>query len=713
MVRLVLALIAGAVVGFASAQLPTSAPFSQKVAFRHAAAPVARLVATLAERFDAPLATSPSMSTEYVLVDVEDVPLGELLERIATVSSGRWSLAEGRYTLTRDARATAADEKADRAYRKKVVETAIAEALEGASAFKETDYLVQRASEIARDLAKDSPSDDAFQKMRTLENARPGQRLAYRLLSGIDSAELASIRPGQRVVFSDSPNRMQKPLKNAASALREWAQDRTLWEAARTKLEENPDTKEWASILEAVPAPAQPPSRILVAVSRGYEWFGLNYGVNVMLVAPDGTFTRLYAAFGKSASGPARGDHAGVGKNETTIEYSPTSIRLMAEGRVRWLNEDGVVREPSREFMAIVSNPEEHEPLGFAPSDMVFAVRKKMGGQLVACLPDEMLTALGLAEQDQVPTVEHFLRLSEQWDLMTFDKEGEWLLGRPRLITESRAARGDRAALGEIIRLSQKTDLMELTTLAAFAAKQSVPPMIGASGYLLAMAMGPGMNDITFGDWQILSLWGRLSSDQRNTLLAHGRLPLSSLTKDQLAIVNDMVYGADHRLDVETAPPEGSTSDEETDGQDSIDREPTEALVAGLPPAGYVALTSSESLLFFVRMKHEEGPTTTNLENLESVAWRAYARQRPDLFTWAATLPKEETWRIGTARNLEFKIRVSPRHFVRGDLRENSIPAQAPWITPDTAPTSIKKKIDELVERHRKAGDGGDGTDGR
>ncbi|GEM_PF-6748834 len=655
------------------------------------------------------------MSSEYLLVDVNDVKVGDLLDRIATVSSGRWSLSEGKYVLTRDAKAAGADERADRAYRKKVVEESISEGLKQANEKEPVDALVKRATEIARDLSKPSPNEDAFRKMRSLEGARPGQRLAFRLLAGIEAAEIATIRPGQRLVFSDSPNRMQRPVKNASAAIRSWMADRGVWEEARKVLEDNPETKEWASVLEMQSEPIELPVRVLVAVSRGLEWFGLSYGVDVMLVGPKGGMARVYSTFGRGQDSPSPVTGVGVGKDDTVIEYSDASKRLMSESRALWMNDDGVTKKPGAEFLEIVTQPEKFEPLSFVPSDAVFAVRKKMGGQLVASLPDDLLSVLMFAEQAQLPTVEGFLRVCDSFDLLILKREGEWLIGRPRLITESRFARSDRGAIGEFVRLARKKEFLSLAELSAFAMRQPIPPMMGAAGYSLLLGLGGRMDLLYFGDWQLLSLYGHLSEDQRRNLVTGGRLPLGSLTKGQLAIVNDLVFGADHRLDMEDTAPanEARGAEEDEADDDTVAREPTEALPSGLPSGGYITASSSEALLFQTRMQNDDGQVIANLENVDSVAWRAYARQQPELYSWAANLPKDETWRIGTARDVSLTIRLSPRHFVRGAIRDNSIPADAPWITPANAPASVKKKIDELIERYRKAGDGDDGTHGR
>lgn len=715
MIRFILALGGCALVGLANAQLPTGQPYAQNISFRHPAGPVARLVDALATQFQLPIDTSPSMSSEYLIVDVNGVEVGDLLDRIATVSSGRWSLSEGKYVLTRDAKAAGADERADRAYRKKVIEESIAKGLKQANEKDAVDSLVKRATEIARDLAKPSANDDAFRKMRSLEEARPGQRLALRLLSGIDAAEIATIRPGQRIVFSDSPNRMQKPLKNASVAIRTWMAERSIWAEARKVLEENPETKEWASVLELQSDPVESPARVLVAVSRGYEWFGLSYGVDVMLVGPQGGLTRVYSTFGSDPDPLNMVTGSGIERDDAVIEYSDTSKRLLTESRGLWSNDDGVTKKPGAEFFEIVTQPEKYEPLSFVPSDAVFAVRKKMGGQLVASLPDDLLITLMFAEQEQVPTVERFLRICEAFKLLSFTKEDGWLIGRPRLVTESRFARSDRGAVGEFVRLARKKEFLSLDEQSALSMRLSIPPMMGATGYSLLLGLGTRMDILNLGDWQFLSLYGHLNEDQRRSLVTGGRLPLGSLTKGQLAIVNDMVFGADHRLAMEDSAPANETKGAEEDeaNEDTVAREPTEALPGGLPSEGYITASSSESLLFQTRMQNDDGQVTTNLENVDSVAWRTYARQRPELYSWAANLPRDETWRIGTTRDVNLTIRLSPRHFVRGTIRDNSIPADASWITPANAPASVKKKIDELVERYRKAGEGDDGTDGR
>src|SRR5687767_9081292 len=75
----------------------------KKITFTSVAKPAKKLLAEMTAIIGFPLETSPETAEEVFVVHFSDVPVGEVMKRIATAADGEWRKEESCYRLIRPA----------------------------------------------------------------------------------------------------------------------------------------------------------------------------------------------------------------------------------------------------------------------------------------------------------------------------------------------------------------------------------------------------------------------------------------------------------------------------------------------------------------------------------------------------------------------------------------------------------------------------------
>src|SRR5437867_707254 len=86
---------------------------TKKVSFDHLARPAGRLIPLLAEESGIRLVCSNIVAPDVLLITARDVPLSEVMDKIAYVSGAQWTKIDGGFRLTRDLVLSRAQEHAD------------------------------------------------------------------------------------------------------------------------------------------------------------------------------------------------------------------------------------------------------------------------------------------------------------------------------------------------------------------------------------------------------------------------------------------------------------------------------------------------------------------------------------------------------------------------------------------------------------------------
>lgn len=172
--------------------------------------PVYRIVDTIAEKTGMTLRVDSEMSRDILFVDVKDVEAQVLLDKIATATAGRWrKLADGSMVLSNDPATLNRRETAARQKRAellgKSLQTQIEETLKSWYAPPPTK--------------KPNPDEEWSDEMYV---ASPGRFLLAKCAQQLSTGILAAMQPGDRIVYSTTPTRMQQRLSLSNEVVREF-----------------------------------------------------------------------------------------------------------------------------------------------------------------------------------------------------------------------------------------------------------------------------------------------------------------------------------------------------------------------------------------------------------------------------------------------------------------------------------------------------------
>lgn len=705
--------------GAVSAQLPADPRLDQSLTVQLRAAPVARIVAQIGDKVGMPLKASPSMWQEIILVNVKDVKATALLSRIAQQTSGQWKNVEGVMTLTRDPKATARDAKEDLARRTALLKTEMT-GRRAALTIKleaETYLRENKALSDAMQKATGPLSPELLTRSIALNMAQPDQRLITRLCSLVGLQELAAIGPNERVVWSNLPTRMQRPLGSFMPAISAYAEENASWLEIQRKLsdrameEAKGDDLEGEGIVPEMTVPPRPAVRVLLAVARPGDIMSGGLSVSAMFLDDAGrTVMHVFGNLLNDVGSPT--EPATYAKSLTgPIEFSAESKKLNEVMRLRFSDGDTEGKITDQTVLDRVLRPEEFDPLDSGCSDALFSVSKALDRNIVAVVPD-VAGFFFLFAGEREMTVGSFLDQMIAARILRLKEDGDWLEIMPDDLTLARRMRADRAVLGKFVRLAYEKSNLSLDDTAAFCASHEDAPFSSISLFTMMMVLGDRIATLGSGNWQMLSLWGRLTADQKRILRGGGQLSLGSLSSRQIDLVRQMVFGAEGRIDQDLSDLAAAKADDE-EGPSALASEPTEALPNGLQANGTISMSPTQFDLFAVKTHSETGQEIETNEMPESVAWRLFARERPDLFPWATAFADEDRFRLGTMNTMNFTFRFAPKVMLREDLRDSSVPNSGPWLKYEQLPEATRTRITALIEQQRqqyagvKAGEGG------
>lgn len=169
------------------------------------------------------------MDAEVLLISVRDVPLSDLMARIATVTSGKWRHEGTTYRLIADPAQRQREERKQQAERlalvRKVISDRVAASLQGQK---------ENAKEFATASKGGAQQDDqALANRAALSDPEAG--LFESLLQTLDPSVLSEMEPGDRVVFSTDANAMQRDMgTDAAGIINDFVERHNTWVSTLT-----------------------------------------------------------------------------------------------------------------------------------------------------------------------------------------------------------------------------------------------------------------------------------------------------------------------------------------------------------------------------------------------------------------------------------------------------------------------------------------------
>lgn len=677
------------------------------------------------------LDVSPSMASEFVVIHAAGMPLQELLDRIAKVTSGEWKTVGGVRILTANSAARLAEQRAELQDR-----TARIRAAQQEMAKRLTPKPKPKPDPKAK------PGEESFVEEDWIPSG--ADWALTKLTVALDPGVLAGIADEGRMVFATSPTSMQRPLSgNMQPIIAKLVADHNNMVKA-LKLEERNAEKDEMQIqseeMQRVMRVGaredklieEPVAKIAVIVTRN-QWRGLStelrvYGAkgNVLTSAEssipvrEGLFGRMDTEIEAPGVAPAGHEPEPEPKPstpQTPIEFSALTKELLGMFSSGGDDAEMMNFKLSDGLRERLLRPDVYDPLSFGPSETLAAIAKAKSVQIVANIPDDLVFSLFEGART-TSTVEAALSSFEKGDDVTIETSGTTMVIMPKRPAEARIKRTNRVALAKLLAASQAQQVVRLDDLAEFALK-SPPPMQAQASMLYMIFFVPGGMKYAFGgaaSWDAIRLYGTLGAAQRQALSSNGRVPFASLTPEQSAIVRKMTYGSPTRLQVERPndPPKDESdpmslfdfammgdfmNSNPTDYQD----EPTEALPNGLPSAGFLEAKIELGNIAVVEGGGMMAMMMGGALGPNEMAGLRYFTEDPRMAESAGTfMPKLDKFRVGDRTTINLFLRYAPTISRKDTLFDDRVAKDAPIVGMNGMPAAFKAQVDKRLQLMKK-----------
>lgn len=561
----------------------------------------------------------PIIAGEVLHLAIRDQSPEVVRKQIASILRSDWKKTAKGWRLVPNDKAWRELRESQRAKDAQALETALAERVQSMPKALTVEDL-QRLADLQRAVQQgNAPSGDWVATLRTMNGLAPGSRAAVRCMEAVDLAQLVSMPPGTRRVFSSSPTQMQFGLRSAyrqvaASAMTEFALYET--NTPRTAQIEQ-FSMEMGGVLFSSPTPlsAQGPiTDIQVCVTRPRE--SLNF--NITVTAFNAKNQVVFA--GAESLGLGEGRKKGswdlafppLGGGNSVIKFSSdaiSSMQAMQRSRSgegigfssrRYFRESGPPIELGMPFLDGTSGamslsdelreklvrPDLHDPLSYHVAESIAYLVGDPHRSVIALLPD----ALAQQIAPSVSEASSYELIKRDWvnaGMVQSTNDG-WVVVEPNRIPECLDSRTSRQDLTNVLSELKRTGFWGLDVKASFFARR---PRMTPTNFDLAIvgSLYPSANMIAIPSDEnrdFLRLWGRLSHAERRTLLNGGELPLRSFATDAREVIGNIVF------DSASGPMRTQTEGQMNpgSGSESLDTERTEVLGKGIPSNGGLRL---------------------------------------------------------------------------------------------------------------------------
>lgn len=725
-----------AYVALVAFQQSASAGLSQPVTLTLRATPVQKAVAALAESTHTRLEVVTAMTPDVVMVSVKDTPLSSVMQKLATVCSAEWTESNGVWRLAPSAGLRNREYQVELTTRVQSIRKMI---LGRAEARKK--QLEQMAAMIAkaRQKAGAKGGKEEEEGFDLADYANPEGDAVVSLVPSLDLSLLAAMRPGDRLVFSTQPTRMQRPLNGpiatvvstivkshntTASAM---AQADIPDEVDDDSTQNNPflnsaEFREQQKIADAQrkrKIDAVQKTLLIVSRETGSSILSNSSGYTLRLVLYDANGTILHDADERLGGGwefnfsdPEAGkkdENEAPAVKSTPVELS-SDTKALASLQVNSSMPNLKTPEAKR-ALELMQNPDVYDPLSFLATDSLLSTAKKQGKGVVACLPDEQAASVLRSVGAETATVESFEEDLAKHTTLRMIPDENLLVIAPSHPYAARENRLDRVALGRLIRTARAKGTASLDDLADFAVKNPDPDL--GNNMMLYFMMAPGSLDLfelggRGANWDLLRLYGSFDTYGRQQLKSGGRIPFSSLSPAQAAIAAKLVYGASASIEVGKPKPKSDNPftfalGTSFTGQSAVDyrNEPTELLPSGLPPDGFLQAKVQEEPAALMQFSGDSGVGISVGMN-ELAFFQVIGSSADAADSGVAEMMAH--MKLGDRRVIDLSLELTPQARVTGTLKDTNVSAKAPEVAFHNLPADIQRRLKEKVEVLMKSG---------
>ena len=738
----------------------SGAALSQEVAakfsFKAPAARAKSLFTGLSKASGVALSTAGAVGEDVLVLNLSDVTVAEAMRRIAETLHAEWQKEGEGYVLSRGTTLDAQDRRVEvaakvaefRASLKRIVEEH-----KKAGGFNEESAkkLAATQRKMMEDLERQSSGGGGTFRISgdftNVAQQTPAAHAIVALLSRLTDSQIAAIVSGNRNVFALNPTRMQRPMPNGANQiLRKFVADAQLYRDANQRNQPSqPGQGNRQVIVNGFGADSTGDGDISLGI--GYAFLinqpnpggSTNVTTSLLVADPNGRTLASGQFFLGAVPSTQQQPTIQAPANEKPIELSAMSkelalalsqiggsmgggsraVRMVSVavgsgsgGNMTFTSGGGDGKTPSlsAELKQRVLNPDEFDPLSFAPGEAMSQSAESKGMDLVAYLPDTSFNPLTFSAANGNPTASRFLQSAKTMGALNVKEDAGWLLVSPREPAGARERRVNRDALAKALQTLDDKGFLNLDDWAAFASKQTKAPRFNEidDSYLKLVnspAADSGLNQFSFGGgWQTLQFYASLSTGQRQAMVNNRRVPLGTLTQYQTGIVSDQVFNS-FEGPIVVNPRQSGGRMAFMGGLMDATTERTLILPNGLPRDGFLSFNVQG------RDAVQANSTTSGGSKFltaDALAFERLRSERPELASWGAMTTYDQ-YRMASQRSIMFAFQFTPMVSLTRQLEDNA-PGNQAFGAYNRLPARFRDEVDRLVEELRKSwGQGGGG----
>ncbi|HRF59029.1 MAG TPA: hypothetical protein PLH94_03835 [Fimbriimonadaceae bacterium] len=694
--------------GLAVAQLEDPA-LDKKVTFLSRAARMPVLLDVLSKHTELTFKTVPAMEDEVVVVDVRDLPLRDLLDKLAEQTLGEWSRADGAWYLGKSSAKVREREKEARTRKIEVIKKSIALRARDLQEGFTADAIQKRIEEGRKlDLEDDARFDmKRYRRQEALSRQLPLARALSRLILKLDPGMLADLKTGDRLVLSSHPTPMQRALPaGTGPILASLVEEQRNYAAVVAALPEAPGGEMTPFHYTPKKPFKKPPARILLILT------GVSY--NETPQAKLSVFDEQGKALGDAEDefDDFRFEDEAVKRPDPPANLDPTPIEFTSESRdyagaLQKTRERkaGDLPDIAPEWLERIARPDLHEPLSYATTDLVLQMARSKKAQLALAISD----AYGLSFS-QFPAGKKAPTVGELAFFLGADVVNGWFTLRPPVPIREPERTG-REALARFVADIREKGRVTLDGLAQFALAGDAPRWRLATMIVSAFTPELSFNWWDKGNIDAIRLYGTFTPQQRVALSGPG-VPFPSLAPGQKSLVHRLIFGADASVSVteDEENPEAANPDESFDeemfflGVQSWSDEPTNALPRGIPLDAKITLTSKTGPVIFPSdsTSGDRGYYIWAVDPDSLASSMAY-RERPDLFPWATEQPNFDLFRVADRETATIGIDPRPGVSAEYPLNDDTMQTKGRGVSFKELPSAVREQIEKMLVKHRES----------
>ncbi len=633
------------------------------------------------------------VADQVVMLEVHDVSLQDLKERIAAVVAGTWERKNDREIIQRLPKQSDAIVADYRAKRKKLLAAEQERFRKLVEKPFQAKVLLQGLANLGNEPSPGGERAESiayWEKQRNLFEAGPLARLLRRLFVATSLDDLATVGPYERHIFTPKPTKRQKGISKAKfdQAVAAYRQEQTAWaeicrgvdfgEDTRGRMVSDPRTQ-----LKHDPNAAE----FQFIYSRG-DMTGL--GMINLRGADDPNTGGRYIIAQADLAGPER-EFMNASMKPESVSADDPAIRLSEDSKVMDKAFMGMMATRknvalSPEIYALVLNPETKDPLSFSVTDALRDYADSKNSNFIASLPDSLFSWMFFATSRRAGRLGVVMDTFRRTGALEFEEKDGWILATPGYRYEDELNFTPRKAMGDLVRSTAKRGTMDTVDFATFAFRSNRISRRGLESLYLGFLDTANLSLMDRNDWNTFRLYGGFSPEQRKALEADGSVPTRGMSPQLQAIVDRIVYSNEVRS--ETTAPGGSYS------TSNHIIEPTEVYANGLPVGAALTGKASTSPTLVAYGKGPNGKPkglrTLDAHNLANVETNVIGN--PELMK-SYGVPDLLGYALGQQKNIRLRLLLEPGIWRESMISVNVFDETATPVPWDKLPEEWVKQI--------------------